>query len=196
MTSGSPAMRTFIAAARTTLAVSGAVMLLLGVFILLWPAKTAMLFAGIIAAYFVIQGLAYIGAGVFSRSSGGWSRTGHVLLGVVYIIGGLLAFVNLFAFTATLVLFFGIMLGITWIIEGVVALSLLRHSHSRIWTMAYAVLGIVAGIVLLFSPFYVAVFWWLTGVALVALGALQLVRALTLRQDAVAAASDVPADAY
>src|SRR5690606_3060578 len=107
--------KSFLSLVRTTLAVSGVIMLVLGLFILVWPTKTALFFAGVIAVYLIVQGLVYIGTGVFSRSDGGWSRLGHVVLGVLYVVGGALAFVNLFAFTATLVLFIGIMLGITWI---------------------------------------------------------------------------------
>jgi len=186
MTDASTNVKSFLSLVRTSLAVSGVIMLVLGLFILIWPGKTAMFFAGIIAVYLIIQGLVYIGTGVFSKSDGGWSRVGHIVLGLLYVLGGILAFVNLFAFTATLVLFIGIMLGITWIIDGVVALSLLNHGSSRVWTIVYAILSIIAGVILLLSPFYVAVFWWLTGIALVALGILQIVRSITLRKDAAA----------
>lgn len=179
-------VKSFLSLVRASLAVSGVIMLVLGLFILIWPGKTAMFFAGIIAVYLIVQGLIYVGTGVFSKSDGGWSRLGHVVLGVLYVAGGILAFVNLFAFTATLVLFIGIMLGITWIIDGVVALSLLNHGSSRVWTVIYAVISIIAGVTLLFSPFYVAVFWWLAGIALSVLGILQIVRAITLRKDAAA----------
>ncbi|MFD5225437.1 HdeD family acid-resistance protein [Microbacterium sp. NPDC058342] len=184
----------FFSVVRTTLAVSGVIMLLLGLFILVWPAKTAMFFAGIIAVYLIVQGLVYVGTGVFSRTDGGWSRIGHVVLGLVYVVGGVLAFVNLFAFTATLVLFIGVLLGITWIVDGVVSLSLLGHGKSRLWTILYAALSIVAGVVLLFSPFYVAIFWWLTGIALVVLGIVQIVRAIMLRRDAAVLAAALNAD--
>ncbi|BDZ38320.1 HdeD family acid-resistance protein [Microbacterium suwonense] len=181
-------------AIRTSLAITGVIMLVLGLFILIWPSKTAMFFAGIIAAYLIVQGLIYIGSGVFSQGGEGWARIGHVVLGVLYVVGGVLAFVNLFAFTATLVMFFGIMLGITWIIDGVVALSVLNRGRSRIWTIVYAILSIVAGVVLLLSPFYAVIFWWLIGISLTALGIVQIVRAITLRKDAAAVAEAIRAD--
>lgn len=184
MTDATTNVKSFLSLVRTTLAVSGVIMLVLGLFILIWPTKTALFFAGIIAVYLIVQGLVYVGSGVFSRSTGGWSRLGHVVLGLLYVVGGILAFVNLFAFTATLVLFIGIVLGITWIIDGVVALSLLNHGSSRVWTIIYAILSIIAGVILLLSPFYVAVFWWLAGIALTVLGILQIVRSITLRKDA------------
>lgn len=189
MSAASTQARGFLSVVRTTLAVTGAIMLLLGLFILIWPTKTAMFFVGILAVYLIIQGLIYVGTGVFSRSERGWSRLGHVALGVVYVIGGVLAFVNLLAFTATLAVFLGVMLGITWIIDGVVSLSLLGGRRSRVWTILYAILSIVAGVILLFSPLYVAIFWWLAGISLVAMGIVQIVRAITLKKDAEELAS-------
>lgn len=176
--------KSFYSAVRTSLAVSGVIMLVLGVFILVAPTKTAIFFASILAVYLIIQGLVYIGTGIFSKSDGGWSRLGHILLGVLYVVGGALAFVNLFAFTATLAVFFGILLGITWIVDGVVALSLLGGARSRVWTILYAILSIIAGIVLLLSPLYVVLLWWLAGISLVVLGIVQIARAITLRKDA------------
>lgn len=184
MSDTSPELRTFFSAIRTTLAVSGVIMLILGIFILVAPTKTAIFFAGILAVYLIVQGLVYIGTGVFARSSGGWSRIGHVLLGLLYVAGGILAFVNLFAFTATLAVFLGVMLGITWIVDGIVSLSLLGGARSRIWTVIYAVLSMLAGVVLLLSPLYVVLLWWLAGISLVVLGILQIVRSVTLRRDA------------
>jgi len=180
----SPEVKNFFSAVRTSLAVSGVIMLVLGIFILVSPTKTAMFFAGILAVYLIIQGLVYIGTGVFTKDRGGWSRLGHIVLGLLYVVGGILAFVNLFAFTATLAIFFGIMLGITWIIDGVVSLSLLGDSRSRVWTVVYAILSIVAGVILLLSPLYAVMLWWLAGISLVVLGVLQIVRAVTLKKDA------------
>lgn len=194
MSDVSPEAKSFLSAVRTSLTVSGIIMLVLGLFILIRPGETAMFFAGIIAVYLIIQGLVYIGTGVFSRRTGGWSRAGHIVLGLLYVIGGILAFVNLFAFTATLVLFFGILLGITWIIDGIVSFSLLGDGRSKVWTVLYAILSIVAGVVLLLSPLYVAIFWLLTGISLVVLGILQIIRSITLKKDAAALADAMRAE--
>lgn len=194
MTDTSPELRTFVSAVRTTLAVSGVIMLVLGIFILVAPTKTAIFFAGILAVYLIVQGLIYIGTGVFARSSAGWSRIGHVLLGLLYVAGGILAFVNLFVFTATLAVFLGVMLGITWIVDGVVSLSLLGGARSRTWTVIYAVLSVLAGVMLVLSPLYVVLLWWLAGISLVVLGILQIVRSVTLRRDARLLADTLSAD--
>jgi uncharacterized membrane protein HdeD (DUF308 family) len=79
-----------------------------------------------------------------------------------------------------LAVFLGILVGIMWIVEGVVALTTLGGARSKAWTAFFAILSIVAGIILLFSPLWGAVvLWWLLGISLVVLGILQIVRAFT-----------------
>jgi uncharacterized membrane protein HdeD (DUF308 family) len=87
-----------------------------------WPGKTAMVVAAIIAIYAIAAGLVYAGLGIFAAGKGGWSRIGHVPLGVLFIIAGIVA-TNLGATAAWLAAFLGILVGIMWIIEGVVSLS-------------------------------------------------------------------------
>ncbi len=50
--------------------------------------------------------------------------------------------------------------------------------------MAGFALSIVAGVILLLSPLYAVMLWWLAGISLVVLGVLQIVRAVTLKKDA------------
>jgi len=170
---------------RVTLAVSGAVALIAGIVLLVWPLKTAVLVTGIIAAYLIIAGLVYIGLGIFSGKKGGWARVGHIVLGLLYVVAGVIAFLNLTAATVTLALVTAIFLGISWIVDGVVALTLLNKDGSKAWTIIYAILSIAAGIIVLFSPLLAAVaLWWVLGITLVVLGVIQIVRAITLGRDA------------
>lgn len=170
---------------RITLAVSGAVALIAGIVLLVWPLKTAVLVTGIIAAYLIIAGLVYIGLGIFSGKKGGWARVGHIVLGLLYVVAGVIAFLNLTAATVTLALVTAIFLGISWIVDGVVALTLLNKDGSKAWTIIYAILSIAAGIIVLFSPLLAAVaLWWVLGITLVVLGVIQIVRAITLGRDA------------
>ena len=136
---------------RVVLAVSGAIALIAGIVLLVWPLKSAVIVTGIFATYLVIAGLVYIGLGIFSKVKGGWARVGHIVLGLVYIVAGVIAFANLGVAAATLALVVVIFIGISWIVDGVVALSLLGQDGSRVWTLLYALLSIIAGIVVLFS---------------------------------------------
>ncbi|WP_350352356.1 DUF308 domain-containing protein [Microbacterium sp. A8/3-1] len=170
---------------RVALAVSGVIALIAGLVLLIWPVKSAVIVTAIFATYLIIAGLVYIGLGIFSGAKGGWSRVGHIVLGLVYIVAGVIAYANLGAAAATLAFLVVIFIGISWIVDGVVSLSLLGRDGSRVWTLLYALLSIIAGVVVLFSPIIAGLaFWLLLGISLVALGIVQIVRAITLGKDA------------
>lgn len=180
MSTESAAEKSAVNGIRTALGIGGVLAVIVGILILAWPGKTAMVVTAIIAIYVIAAGLVYAGLGIFSKTKGGWARVGHIVLGVVFIIGGIVAFLNLGATAAWFATFVGILVGILWIVEGVVALSTLGDASSKAWTVFFAIISIIAGIVLLFSPFYgAAILWWLLGIALVVLGIIQIVRAFT-----------------
>ncbi len=167
---------------RTAFGVGGVIALIVGILILVWPAKTAAVVTAIIAIYAIAGGLVYAGLGIFSKSMGGWARVGHIILGVIFIIAGIIAFLNLGQATVWLAVFLGILVGIMWIVEGVVAFTALGSAKSKGWSVFFAIISIIAGIVLLFSPLWGAVvLWWLLGIALVVLGIVQIVRAFTFK---------------
>lgn len=167
---------------RTALGVGGVLALIAGILILVWPDKAAGFLAIVIALYLVVAGLVYAGLGIFSKEKGGWARVGHILLGVVFVVAGVLALFSPILFAAWLGVFIGILVGIMWIIEGVVALSTLGDASSKGWSIFFAIISIIAGIVLLFSPLWGAlVLWLLLGISLVVLGIVNVVRAFAFK---------------
>ncbi|GAA1988331.1 HdeD family acid-resistance protein [Microbacterium pumilum] len=182
MSTESSAEKSAINGIRTALGVGGVLAVIVGILILAWPGKTAAVVAAIIAIYAIAAGLVYAGLGIFTRNRGGWSRIGHIALGVLFVIAGVVAFANLQQTTAWLAVFLGILVGIMWIVEGIVSLSTLGDARSKVWSIIFAIISIIAGLVLLFSPLWgAAVLWWLLGIALVVLGIINIVRAFTFR---------------
>lgn len=180
MATASAADKSAVNGIRTALGVGGVLALIVGILILVWPGKTAMVVTAIIAIYAIAAGLVYAGLGIFSKDKGGWSRVGHIALGVLFIIAGIIAFLNLSQSAVWLAVFIGILVGIMWIVEGVVSLSTLGDAASKGWSIFFAIISIIAGIVLLFSPLMgAAVLWWLLGLALIVLGIINIVRAFT-----------------
>ncbi len=172
-----PAQRV-VSSIRTALGIAGLVSLVIGVLILFQPKGVGMVIAGMLGAYVVIAGLAYLGIGIFSRRLGVWPRIGHLALGVLFLVAGVVTFTNLGDAAATLALVIGIIMGITWLVEGIVALALLPDSASKVWTVIYAVISVLGGIALLTSPIWgVGLLFWLLGIWLVVMGAIQIVRA-------------------
>ena len=173
---------------RTTLGVSGAVALIVGILITFWPKDAAVVITVILAIYFIIAGLAYLGLGIFSKGLSGGARALDIILGLLFLIGGVIALFNLQATVAVLAVFLGVLIGILWIVEGVVALVQSSDAPSRVWAIVFGIISIIAGIVLLFSPIWgAAVLFILAGIGLIILGIIQIVRAFTFGRGAKAA---------
>ncbi|MEJ1087561.1 DUF308 domain-containing protein [Microbacterium sp. Mu-80] len=184
MTDALSEAKSFVKSVRTFLVISGIIALLAGIVMLVWPMKSAVIVTAIFASYLIIGGLVYVGLGIFSGKGGGWARVGHILLGLLYIVAGVIAFANIATATVTLAIVVAIFIGISWIVDGVVALSLMGQKTSKVWTLLYALLGIIAGIIVLFSPLYAAaVLWLVLGISLIVLGVVQIIRAITLGKD-------------
>lgn len=175
-----PLTRPDIKGIRTAFGIGGVLLVILGVLVLLWPGKTAVVVTAMFAIYAVAAGLVYAGLGIFSKTRGGWSRIGHIVLGLLFVVSGIVAFANLAVTTAWFATFVGLLVGIMWIVEGVVALSTLGDASSKIWTIVFAAISIIAGATLLLSPLWGAIIlWWVFGISAVVLGILQITRAFT-----------------
>lgn len=174
---------------RTALGVSGAAALIIGLLITFWPKGSAIVLTVMLGIYFLIAGIAYLGLGIFSKGISGGARALDIILGVLFIIGGILVLANPTESAVVLGIFLGVLVGILWIIEGVVALAQSSDAPSRGWAIFFGILGVIAGIVLLFSPLWGAVILFIiTGIALIVLGIMQIVRAFTFGRGVTAAA--------
>ncbi|MGN7859330.1 HdeD family acid-resistance protein [Microbacterium sp. 22303] len=181
--------KSLVKSLRIFLAVSGIIALIAGIVMLVWPVKTAFVLTGIVAAYLIVAGVVYIGLGIFSAAKSGWARVGHIALGLLYIVAGVIAFSNIQAATVAFALVTVIFIGVSWIFDGVVSLSLMGQDGSRTWTLLYALLSIVAGIAVISLGLAAVPFFWLfLGISLVVLGVMQIVRAITIAKDAKAVA--------
>ncbi|MFB7250798.1 HdeD family acid-resistance protein [Microbacterium sp. NPDC056234] len=180
---------------RVALAVSGVLALIVGILLLVWPGKSAGVLTWILALFFLIAGLVNIAIGIFSGKGGGWARVGHIALGLLYIVVSVIAFANLAATTATLAIIVGIFIGVGWIVDGIVSLTLIKQAASKGWTITFAIISIIAGVIVLFAPLYtVLVLWWILGIALVVIGIVQIVRAITLGKDQKEITNDIRAE--
>lgn len=172
---------------RAWLGVSGVLATLVGVAILVWPGRTAMVVSVLLAIYLLGSAVAYLAVGVFSRGIGGGARTAHLVLAVIFGATGVIALTHLRETTVWIGVFLGIWIGIAWIADGVIAFATLGDAASKGWAVIFAALSVVAGITLLFSPLWGAtVLWWLLGISLVVLGVSQIVRAFTFGRGATA----------
>lgn len=167
-------------ALRAALVVSGVLAFAAGLLVLLWPRRTGMVVTAIVGVYLVVVGLGYVVSALGSRTGSGWGRAGHLLLGVLYVAGGVLGLGDLAVATASLATVLAVVVGVVWVVEGFVALTTVRMmAGSRLWSVLFALISIVAGVLVLASPLWAAAtLWWLLGAWLVVLGVLQIARAL------------------
>lgn len=165
---------------RTALGIGGIVAVVLGILILVAPIKTAAVIAAIIAVYAIVSGLIYGGIGIFSKQLGTWSRIGHLVLGVLFVVAGVFAFTDLGNVTAFLAIFVTVFIGASWIVEGVVALTTLGRAASKGWVVLSAIVSVLAGVFIILSPLWAAALLWLfLGISLIVLGIIQIVRAFS-----------------
>ncbi|WP_243074720.1 HdeD family acid-resistance protein [Microbacterium sp. SS28] len=176
--SESAAEKSAINGVRTAFGVGGVLSILAGALIIWQPQGAAFFVTIVIAIYAIVGGLVYAGLGIFSKSKGGWARVGHIVLGLIFIAGGVVALLNLQQATAWLAIFVGILIGILWVVEGIVSLSTLGDAASKGWTIFFAIISLIAGIYLIVTPLLgAAVLWWLLGILLIVLGIIQIIRA-------------------
>ncbi|MBN8882130.1 uncharacterized membrane protein HdeD (DUF308 family) [Salana multivorans] len=165
---------------RIAFGLAGLITLIVGILVLIWPGKTAVVVTALLAVYAIVLGIVYAAVGVFGSGKTGWSRIGHIVAGLVFVVAGIVAFGNLRAVTAGLAVIVTIFIGAAWLVEGIAALATLGRSQSKGWTVFYAIVSVLAGITLMFSPLFSAVvLWWFVGISLVVLGAIQIGRAFS-----------------
>ncbi|WEV71964.1 HdeD family acid-resistance protein [Bifidobacterium sp. ESL0790] len=156
----------------------GVVAVLLGLALLIWPGKTLVVFAVALGLYFLISGaIRVVGAIVENGLPGGW-RVLDILVGILLVIGGVVMLKNTALSTAMLTILVTLAVGIGWIMEGIMALVETWRLPSSGWAIFYGVISILAGIVVLFSPF-ASMIWLIifAGCAMLVMGVVAIVRA-------------------
>ncbi|TFD73022.1 hypothetical protein E3T48_14930 [Cryobacterium fucosi] len=154
---------------------AGLVALVLGILVLVWPAATLAIIAGLLGLYFLIGGVARVARGVFMTGATGGIRVLDILLGVLLLVAGIIAIRNPLDSLAVL----GMVIGISWLVEGVAALVETAPDASKWFGTLFGAISVVAGISILLSPIdSLAVFALLGGVFLVISGVSQAVMAL------------------
>jgi uncharacterized membrane protein HdeD (DUF308 family) len=172
-----------------TLCITGALALVAGLVITVWPKGSALVLVVMLGTYFIAAGLAYVVSGAFSKGLSGNVRASEIILGALFLIGGILVLTNPSETAVVLGIFVGIFVGIAWIAEGIVALVQAASSPSKGWAVVFGVLSVSAGAVLLFSPTWgTAALFAITGISLIVLGAIQFVRAFTIGRQTKTAA--------
>lgn len=167
-------------AIRGTYAILGIAAIILGLALLIWPGATLKVAAIALGAYFVVSGVVRIVTAIVELGlPGGW-RVLDILIGLMLAVGGVVTLKNAALSGATLAVLITMVVGLGWMLEGVMALVESWRMPSSAWAVIYALLSIIAGFIVLFSP--ISSTTWLIlfgGCALVVIGIVAIVRAFT-----------------
>jgi uncharacterized membrane protein HdeD (DUF308 family) len=160
---------------------SGVLSLVLGALVLAWPAKTILVVAIFFGAYLLVTGISQ----VFHAFTLHVSAGGRVILfisGAAALILAVLCFRSI----QNSILLLAIWIGVGFIFRGVAtAVSAISDPETpgRGWEIFVGVISLVAGIVVLASPFpSLAILTWWVGAFLVAIGVFEVVASFGIRK--------------
>lgn len=134
---------------------SGILSLVLGVLILAWPGRTVLIAAILFGIYLLITGITQV-VFAFSLHVSAGSRILLFISGAASLILALLAFRHFGKDPLTAILLLAIWIGIGFIFRGVATtISAVSDPHlpGRGWNIFLGVLSLLAGIVVMASPF-------------------------------------------
>jgi uncharacterized membrane protein HdeD (DUF308 family) len=160
--------------------VSGILAVILGALVWAWPGATILVAAIIFGAYLLITGISQV---IFAFSLH-VSAGGRVLLfisGAASLILAVLCFRSL----ANAIWLLAIWIGIGFIFRGVaIAVSAISDATlpGRVWDIFIGVISLLAGIVMLASPFAsIATLAWVVGIWLVVIGVFEIMSSFGIR---------------
>lgn len=160
---------------RGGMVLTGVLSVVLGALVLFWPEATLDVIAVLFGLYFLVSGAVRVVTGLVTPLLGGL-RVLNILVGLLLFIAGVAAIRNPLASLTVLALF----IGIAWIVEGIMSLTEVESGGSRWYAIAYGIISIIAGVVVLFLPVSsLAALVVFGGVALVVLGIVEVVRAFS-----------------
>ena len=164
---------------------SGILSLVLGVLVLVWPGRSILLAAILFGIYLLITGIAQV-IFAFSLHVSAGSRILLFISGAAALILAVLAFRHFGKDPLTAILLLAIWIGIGFIFRGVATtISALSDPAlpGRAWSIFVGVISLLAGIVVLASPFEsIAVLAMVVGVWFIVIGVFEVLSSFGIRK--------------
>ncbi|MFE3648691.1 HdeD family acid-resistance protein [Streptomyces sp. NPDC057579] len=152
----------------------------LGVVVLAWPGKTLHVVGVVFAIYLVVSGVFQLAA-AFGTHVPGHLRALHFIAGAVFVLLGLVCFRGPLQSTLLLALW----IGFGWLMRGIMITAAAGSSPgmpTRGWQLFLGIITLLAGIVLIVSPFgSIAALTLVAGIMAIILGAVEVFHAIQLR---------------
>lgn len=175
------ATRNTVRTVRTGLIIGAIITAILGILMLSFPEKSAFL-AGIVFGIFIlIRGIVRVVVGIGGPGLSGLGRTLSIIFGAILLAAGVFVLVDLSAAVEVL----AIVIGISWIIDGIA--TLLEHSRvaAPAFTIVTGILSILAGVAMFFlGALGVVVLMVVIGAVAIALAIVQVIGAIAVGRSA------------
>lgn len=168
---------------RRAIGFDGLISTIMGALIVFLPNRSAKAAAGMIGAVLIAVGLFKL-LSVFKRDAGnGMARLGSLLVSIIYLVAGIFIFIDMQSAAISLILVVGVLTGMTWLIEGVIQIAIFNQlSTNKVWSFVSALISILGGLSLLFSPVLGGlIVWTFFGISLLVIGIFKLVQYFTLK---------------
>jgi uncharacterized membrane protein HdeD (DUF308 family) len=160
---------------------NGAVTLLIGIGILVWPGASLLVVSWLFAITLLVNGIVQILRSIADSDASGGRRVLFGLLGALSLLAGVLCLRSPLQTLAALAL----LIGSWWIVNGVLTLiGAVSGSTegSRGWAAVLGVVSVIAGFVVLLQPgISLLALEFTTGIALIVLGIVMMVDAVVTR---------------
>lgn len=178
--------RETVKAIQTSLIIGAILSAIVGTILLAWTGAALFIVAMVLGIYFLVRGIVRLVSGIFAPGLTAGGRTLSIILGILLVIVGIFVLKNPGDSLALL----GILIGLSWIIDGIATLVESSQAVSRGFAIVAGILGIIAGIVVLFVPLEsVAVLTMIAGLFLVVIAIAQIIGAIVLGSKAKKALS-------
>lgn len=165
---------------------AAALSIILGIMVVAWPEATLLVAAVIFGVWLIIHGIVHIVRAVTRTADDGAVRALEGIIGVLFVVGGVICLRNVIVSLLAI----ATIIGITWLIAGIVGLVSAfmsrRSGESRLLIGVLGAFTVLGGLaVLLWPDITLLTLVYLTGFWLILMGALQLFLVLRARSGVV-----------
>ncbi|MGX5681335.1 DUF308 domain-containing protein [Schumannella luteola] len=174
---GASSLTSLFRQSRIVWGIRAAVALVVGVLVLVWPQSTVAVLATLLGIYFAILGIIRIVQGIADKELNGGGRAANIILGALVLVLGVVVIRNPFETAVFLV----ILVGISWIFEGVATLLETARGRGSVLSTVIGILIAAAGVLVIFLADGVAVAYAVFfGITLIVVGILDFVLLFTV----------------
>lgn len=150
---------------------------IVGILMLVFPQESALLAGVIFGIFILIRGIVRVIVGIGGPGLTGLGRTVSIIIGVILLAAGVVILLNITVGVEIL----AIIIGISWIIDGIATLIESSRAAARAFSIVTGIISVLAGVAMFFLGSQgVALIMIVIGAVALALAVVQVVGAITV----------------